>query len=47
MKLQRQLAIGALDFLLGGGAGDAQHLIIVAFSGAGQNGFPKSFLLFG
>ena len=41
MELQRQFAIGALDLLLGGGAGDAQHLVVVAFSVAGQNGLSQ------
>ena len=41
MKLQRQLAIGALDLLIGGGAGYAQHLVVVAFSVAGQNGLSQ------
>ena len=41
MELQRQLAIGALDLLLGGGAGYAQHLVVVAFSVAGQNGLSQ------
>ena len=31
MKLQRQLAVGALDLLIVGGARDAQNLVIVAF----------------
>jgi hypothetical protein len=38
MELQRQFAVGALDLLIGGAAGYAQHLIIVAFYVAGQNG---------
>jgi hypothetical protein len=42
MKLQRQLAIGALDFLLVGFAGDPEHFVVVAFYVAGQNG-SKSF----
>ncbi len=42
MELQRQLAIGAFDLLLGGGAGHAQHLVVVAFSVAGQNGLSSN-----
>ena len=42
MELQRQFAIGALDLLLGGGAGQAQHLVVVAFSVAGQNGLSSN-----
>jgi hypothetical protein len=42
MKLQRQLAIGALDFLLVRFAGDPEHFVVVAFYVAGQNG-SKSF----
>src|SRR5579863_866716 len=38
MKLQRQLAIGALNFLLVGFAGDPEHFVVVAFYVAGQNG---------
>ena len=41
MELQRQFAVGALDLLLGGGAGYAQNLIVVAFSVAGQNGLSQ------
>jgi uncharacterized membrane protein len=41
MELERQFAIGALDLLIGGGAGYAQHLIVVAFSVAGQNGLSQ------
>jgi len=37
MKLQRQFAISALQFLLGAGASDAQYLIIIAFCVRGQN----------
>lgn len=40
MVLQRQLAVGALDFLVGRGARDSQNLVIVSFSVTGQNGFP-------
>ena len=42
MELQRQLAIGALDLLLGGGAGHAQNFVVVAFSVAGQNGLSSN-----
>jgi hypothetical protein len=42
MKLQRQLAIGALDFLLVSFAGDPEYFVVVAFYVAGQNG-SKSF----
>jgi hypothetical protein len=42
MKLQRQPAIGALDLLLVGFAGNPKHFVIVAFYVAGQNG-SKSF----
>ena len=42
MKLQRQLAIGALDFLLTGFTGHPKHFVVVAFYVAGQNG-SKSF----
>ena len=44
MKLQRQLAIGALDLLLVGSAGHPEHFVIVAFYVAGQNG-SRSFRL--
>ena len=37
MKLQRQLAVGALDLLLGGPAGNPEDLIVIAFYVAGQN----------
>ena len=40
--LQRQLAIGALELLVAGRAGDAQNLVIVAFSVAGQKCLPLS-----
>ena len=44
MELQRQFAVGALELLLGCGAGYAQNLIVVAFSVAGQNGLsPNPF----
>jgi hypothetical protein len=42
MKLQRQLAIGALDLLLVGFPGNPEYFVIVAFYVAGQNG-SKSF----
>src|SRR5438067_6826236 len=42
MELQRHLAIGALDFLLAGGADYAQHLVIITFTVAGQNSFASS-----
>jgi len=42
MELQRQFAISAFDLLLGGGAGQAQHLVVVAFSVAGQNGLSSN-----
>ena len=46
MELQRQFAVGALELLLGCGAGYAQNLIVVAFSVAGQNGLsPNPFRL--
>jgi hypothetical protein len=38
MKLQRQLAVGALDLLLVGFPGNSEHFVIVAFYVAGQNG---------
>ncbi len=44
MKLQRQLAIGALDLLLVGSAGNPEYFVIVAFYVAGQNG-SRSFRL--
>ena len=31
MVLERELAVGALDLLLGRSAGDAQHLVVIAF----------------
>jgi hypothetical protein len=40
MILQRELAIGALDFLVGSGAGDTEDLVIIAFSVTRQNGIP-------
>ena len=43
MELQRQFAVGALEFLLGCRAGYAQNLIVVAFSVAGQNGLSNPF----
>src|SRR6266852_1896662 len=42
MELQRQFAVGALELLIGGGAGYAQHLVVVAFSVAGQNGLSQN-----
>jgi hypothetical protein len=39
MKLQRQFAIGALDLLIVGFAGNPKHFVVVAFYVAGQNGF--------
>jgi hypothetical protein len=42
VELQRQFAVGALQLLIGGGAGDTQHLIVVAFSVTGQNGLPPN-----
>jgi len=38
MELQRQLAIGALDFLLAGFAGNPEYFVVVAFYVAGQSG---------
>ncbi len=47
MELQRQFAVGALELLVGRGAGYSQHLIVVAFSVAGQNGLsPNPFRSF-
>src|SRR5512146_767906 len=40
MKLQRQLAIGALDLLLRRGAAHAEHFVIIAFSVASQRNVP-------
>jgi hypothetical protein len=37
VKLQRQLAVGALDLLLVSATGNAQDLVVVAFYVAGQN----------
>ena len=37
MKLQRELAIGALEFQLRDGAGHAQHFVVIAFCVRGQN----------
>jgi hypothetical protein len=42
MELQGQFAIGALNFLLGGGAGNAQYFVVIAFSVAGQNDLPPN-----
>src|SRR5271157_278535 len=36
--LERELAIGALQLLIGCGAGDTQHLVVIAFYVGGQNG---------
>ncbi len=36
MELQRQLAVGALQLDFGHGAGDAQHLVVIAFCVGGQ-----------
>jgi hypothetical protein len=36
MVLQCKLAIGALDFLIDGGARDAQDLVVIAFHCGGQ-----------
>src|SRR5579862_5579618 len=44
MKLQRQLAICAFDFLVAGLAGNSQHLVVIAFYVACQNG-SESFRL--
>ena len=41
MKLQGELAIGALNFLIAGGARDAQYLVIVAFHCRGQICLPS------
>jgi hypothetical protein len=38
MELQRQLAISAFDFLLGGFARNAEHLVVIAFYVTGQDG---------
>ena len=46
MELQRQFAVGALELLIGCGAGYAQNLIVVAFSVAGQNGLSNPFRSF-
>src|ERR1019366_5256499 len=40
MVLQRELAICALDFLIGGRAADAQHFVVIAFYVGGQNCLP-------
>ena len=37
VKLQRQLAVGALDLLLAGPAGNPEDFVVVAFYVAGQN----------
>jgi hypothetical protein len=38
MELQRQFAVSALDFLLGGAPHHAQNFVVIAFYVAGQNG---------
>ena len=38
MVLQRQLAIGAFDLLIGCAPGYAQDFVVIAFYVAGQNG---------
>ena len=40
MVRERELAVGALDLHFGRGAGDAENLVVVAFSVTGQNGLP-------
>ncbi len=45
MVLQRELAIGALDFLVVRRAADAQHFVVIAFYVGSQNCLP--FLLLG
>ncbi len=37
VKLQRQLAVGTLDFLLAGSAGNPEDLVVIAFYVASQN----------
>ena len=37
VKLQRQFAVGALDFLLAGPAGNPEDLVVIAFYVASQN----------
>jgi len=37
MKLKRQLAVGALDLLLAGPAGNPEDFVVIAFYVAGQN----------
>jgi hypothetical protein len=37
VKLQRQLAVGALDLLLAGGAGNPEDFVVIAFYVASQN----------
>ena len=44
MKLQRQLAVGALDLLFAGFSGNPQYFVVVAFYVAGQN-VPSPFVL--
>jgi hypothetical protein len=41
VKLQGQLAIGALDLLLAGASRHSQHLVVVSFYVARQNGIPR------
>ncbi len=36
MKLQRELAVRALDLLVAGSAGDAKDLVVIAFYSSGQ-----------
>jgi hypothetical protein len=37
MVLHGQLAVGALDFRIAGGAGDAKYLVVIAFSVGSQD----------
>jgi hypothetical protein len=37
MELQRQFAVGALDFLLARPTGNPEDLVVIAFYVAGQN----------
>jgi hypothetical protein len=37
VELQRQFAVGALDFLLVGPAGNPENLVVIAFYVASQN----------
>ena len=44
MKLQGELAIGALNLLLAGATSNPEHLVVITFSVAGQNRpFPNPF----